>query len=310
MGEEPFFIDSITDYLEKRVLSDSEKAFNLMVWYGRDTDIRSIVATARRYPMMASRQVIIIKEAQNLKSLEGIEHYLSAPLNSTILAFAYKHKKIDKRTKPAKFLSERSLLFESDKIREDRVPAWINNYLTSLGYQIDRKAATLLVDFLGNDLGRITNELRKLILVLPSGSLQITSGLIERNIGISKDFNSFELNRALVSGDVVKANRIIRYYNSNPKNYPIVLTLSSLFFYFAKILLYHGLTDKDTEIVARELGIKPYFVSEYQQAAKTFDLAKTCQIITWLRQYDLKAKGASAASEGDLLKELVYRILH
>ena len=309
-GEEPFFIDSITDYLAGQVLSEPEKAFNQLILYGRDTDIGNIITCARKFPMMASRQVIIIREAQNLKSLDGLEHYLAAPMNSTILAFAYKYKKIDKRTKLARLLAEKSVLFESDKIREDKIPAWIINHLSAQSYQIEQKAAALLVDFLGNDLGRIINELGKLILVLPSGSKQITAGLIEKNIGISKDFNNFELNRALVSRDIVKANRIISYFSSNPRNNPIVVTISSLFFYFSKILLYHGLVDKSRENIARELGVNPYFVAEYQQAARSFSLVKTRQVIAFLRQYDLMTKGASAASDGELLKELIYKILH
>jgi DNA polymerase-3 subunit delta len=310
MGEEPFYIDVIADYFIANVLDESEKAFNQLVLYGRDTDMGSIVTSARKFPMMASRQLIVVKEAQNLRNLEGLESYLTAPLASSILVFAYKYKKIDKRTKLAKLLAEKSVLFESDKVREDKVPAWISSHVASSGYQIDQKAATLLVDFLGNDLGKIANELEKLILVIPQGTKQISAALIEKNIGISKDFNNFELNRALVSRDVVKANRIIRYFANNPRNNPFVLTISSLFFYFAKVLLYHGIPDKSKENVARELGINPYFVAEYQQAARNFPLSKTRQIISWLREYDLKAKGASAASEGDLLKELIYRILH
>lgn len=310
MGEEPFFIDGITDFLAGQILNESERAFNQLILYGRDTDIGNIISYARKFPMIASRQVIIIKEAQNLKSLEGLEHYLAAPMNSTILAFAYKYKKIDKRTRLAKLLAEKSVLLDSDKIREDKMPDWISNHVTMQGYLIERKAATLLVDFLGNDLGKITNELGKLILVLPTGSKQITAGLIEKNIGISKDFNNFELNRALVSRDIVKANRIISYFNNNPRNNPMVVTISSLFFYFSKILLYHGLQDKSKENVVRELGINHYFVAEYQQASRTFTLAKTRQVIAWLRQYDLMSKGASAASDGELLKELIYRILH
>jgi DNA polymerase-3 subunit delta len=310
MGEEPFFIDGITDFLAGQILSESEKAFNQLILYGRDTDIGNIISYARKFPMIASRQVIIIKEAQNLKSLEGLEHYLAAPMNSTILAFAYKYKKIDKRTRLAKLLAEKCVLLDSDKIREDKMPDWISNHVTKQGYQIERKAAALLVDFLGNDLGKVTNELGKLILVLPAGSKQITAGLIEKNIGISKDFNNFELNRALVSRDIVKANRIISYFNNNPRNNPLVVTISSLFFYFSKILLYHGLQDKSRENVIRELGINPYFVAEYQQASRTFTLEKTRQVIAWLRRYDLMSKGASAASDGELLKELIYRILH
>jgi DNA polymerase-3 subunit delta len=310
MGEEPYFIDVITDYVSENALSESDKAFNQLVIYGRDTDMSNIITSARRYPMMAPKQLIVVKEAQQMRNLEGLENYLNFPMPTTILVVAYKYKKIDKRTKLAKLLNEKCVLFESDKVREDKVPAWIIGHLNGLGFQIESKAATLLTDFLGNDLGRIEKELEKLRLVLEPGSKQITAVHIEKNIGISKDYNNFELNRALVSHDIVKANRIIAYFTKNPKNNPFVLTISSLFFYFVKLLLYHGLPDKSKDIVARELGINPYFVAEYQQASKVFPPLKTRQIISWLREYDLKAKGGSPASDGDLLKELTFKILH
>ncbi len=237
MGEEPYFIDLVTDYITEHVLSAEEKSFNQLVLYGRDTDIKLIVSSAKRYPMMASRQVIIVREAQQLRSLEGLEFYMSAPMPSTVLVFAYKYKKLDKRTKLAKLLGEKSVMLESDKLREDKVPAWIMGYLKERGYSSDQKTATLLVDFLGNDLGKIGNELDKLILVVPSGSKVITADLIEKNIGISKDYNSFELNRALATGDLVKSGRIVRYFTNNPKNNPFILTIASLFYYFTKILL-------------------------------------------------------------------------
>lgn len=310
MGEEPYFIDAITDYIGEHVLAEAEKAFNQMILYGRDTDIRSVISSAKRFPMMAPYQVIIVREAQQMRNLEGLELYLDNPAPTTVLAFAYKHKKLDKRTKVAKALAEKSVVLESDKLREDKVPAWISGYLGGKGYQIEPKAASLLVDFLGNDLAKIGNELDKLLLVMTPSSRQVTDSLIEKNIGISKDYNTFELCRALVAHDIVKANRIVQHFGNNPRNNPFVLTISSLFYYFAKILLYHGLPDKSKEVVARELGIGPYFVAEYQLAARAYPFAKTRRIISWLREYDLKAKGGSAASEVDLLKELIYRILH
>src|SRR5512133_3317663 len=212
MGEEPWFIDFITDFIAANALSESEKAFNQLVLYGRDTDIGNIINSARRYPMMSSRQVIIVKEAQQLKNLDSLDTYAASPMPSTVLVFAYKYKKVDKRTKVGKVLNEKSVLFESDKVREDKVAAWIISYLKNLGIQIEGKAATLLVDFLGNDLGKIVKELEKLMLVLPAGTKQITTIDIKKNIGISKDFNNFELNRALVEDDILKANRIIRYF--------------------------------------------------------------------------------------------------
>jgi DNA polymerase-3 subunit delta len=310
MGEEPFFIDEITGYLAEHVLTAEEKSFNQLVLYGRDTDMKTIVSSARRYPMMASRQVIIVREAQQLKNLEGLESYLAAPMPSTVLVFAYKHKKLDKRTKLVKLIGEKTVFLESDKLREDKVPAWIISYLKQRDYLADQKTATLLVDFLGNDLGKIGNELDKLMLVMPSGSREVTAELIEKNIGISKDYNTFELTKALATGDLVKSGRISRYFATNPKNNPFVLTLASLFFYFSRILLYHGLTDKSRENVARELGINPFFAGEYIQAASRFSLAKTRMVITWLREYDLKSKGGSMASEGDLLRELIFKITH
>jgi len=260
--------------------------------------------------MMAPCQVIIIREAQQLKNLDGLESYLTAPMASTRLVFAYKYKKLDKRTKLARMLVDKSVLFESDKLREDKVPAWIIGYLKEKGYTADQKSASLLVDFLGNDLGKIANELEKLLLLIPAGSKLISADLIEKNIGISKDYNNFELTRALAWGDIGQSNRIIRYFNNNPRNNPIILTLSALFYCFLKVLIYHGIRDKSKENIARELGINPYFTGEYQQAAKTFPLTKTLQIISWLREYDLKSKGGSSSSEGDLLKELIFKILH
>ncbi len=310
MGEEPYFIDRITGYIADHILKEPEKSFNQLILYGRDTDMNNIITSARRYPMMAPCQVVIVKEAQQLRNLDGLDSYLTTPMATTRLVFAYKFKKLDKRTKLARMLAEKSVYLESDKLREDKIPAWIAGYLKDKGYQTDQKSATLLVDFLGNDLAKIANELDKLLLILPTGETRITAELIEKNIGISKDYNNFELTRALAIGDILQANRIVWYFASNPKNNPFVLTLASLFYYFIKVLQFHGLTDKGREVVARELGIHPYFVSEYQQAAKTFTLARTRQIISWLREYDLKAKGGSPAPEGDLLKELIYKIMH
>jgi DNA polymerase-3 subunit delta len=239
-----------------------------------------------------------------------LESYLSHIVPTTLLVFAYKYKKLVKRTKLFKAILEKSVVFESDKLREDKVPSWILEYMKEKKFQVDQKAATLLVDFLGNDLGRIIMELDKLMLVVPAGSNQITSALIEKNIGISKDFNNFELIRALVNRDALKSNRIALYFANNPKNNPFILTISSLFYYFSKVLIYHSLADKSRENVARELGINSYFANEYQQAARVFPPEKTRLIISYLREYDMKDRGYSTASASDLLKELIYKILH
>jgi DNA polymerase III subunit delta len=310
MGEEPYFIDVITGYLTDHILTDAEKSFNQLVLYGRDTDMNTILSSARRFPMMASCQVIVIREAQQLRNLEGLDSYLNSPMATTRLVFAYKYKKLDKRTKLARLLAEKSVLLESEKLREDKVPAWINGYLKDKGCQADLKSASLLVDFLGNDLGKIANELDKLMLVMPAGLKQITADLIEKNIGISKDYNNFELTKALAFRDISKSNRIAHHFSIHSKNNPLILTLSALFYYFVRVLHYHCLSDKSKENIARELAIKPFFAEEYQQAGRSYSLVKTQQIISWLREYDLKSKGGSMASEGDLLKELIYKILH
>jgi len=296
--------------LAENVLNESEKAFNQSVVYGRDTTIRDIITMARRFPMMSPLQLIIVKEAQLMKSFDGIEHYLEQPMQTTVLVFAYKYKKIDKRTRAGKAITEKCLVFESDKVREDKIPAWIDTFLSAKGAVIEPKAAVMLTEFLGNDLSKLSNELEKLLIILPGGTKRINTTHIEQNIGISKDFNNFELTNALTNRDVVKANRIIRYFGNNQRSNPYVLTISALFYYFSKILLYHGLKDKSRSNVAGELGINPYFVAEYQKAAQTFSLSKVRQIITFLREYDLKNKGGSTASEEDLLKELIYKILH
>jgi DNA polymerase-3 subunit delta len=223
-GEEPYFIDIISTYIAENALREEERAFNQTILYGRDSDTRNVLSSAKRFPMMAPRQVIIVREAQQLRNLDGLESYLAAPVVSTVLVFAYKYKKIDKRTKVSKLLMEKCVLLESNKLREDKVGSWINGYLKENGYQADAKSVALLVDFLGNDLGRITNEIDKLLVVMPAGSHQITPELIEKNIGISKDYNNFELTKALSTGNVARTARIISYFSANPKNNPFLLS--------------------------------------------------------------------------------------
>jgi DNA polymerase-3 subunit delta len=311
MGEEPYFIDILTDYIAENILNETEKTFNQLIIYGKDTDVKTVINAARRFPMMAQFQVVIVKEAQHIKNIEELQYYINQPLESTILVINYKYKKIDKRTKFYKLLNEKGAVFESEKLYEDKVPSWITAYLQQIGVQIEPKASAMLVDFLGNDIGKIVNELDKLRLILPKGSTLITAIQVEQNIGISKDYNTFELNKALVSKEILKANRIVYHFSKDPKNNPIVLTLSSLYYFFGKLLLFHGLKDKSRENVAKSLGINPFFVPEYQLAAKNYPSPKVINIIALLREYDLKSKGiGSTASEGDLLKELVYKIIH
>lgn len=311
-GDEPFFIDKITSYIEKNVLTETEKAFNQVIIYGSDTDAANLINAARRYPMMSKYQVVIVKEAQNIKNFDDIVYYAENPLGSTILVINYKFKKIDKRKKLYNAINKNGVILESNKLYDNQVPDWITAWLNEKKIEIKPAAAVLLTEFLGNDLGKIVNELEKLIITLPSTKKEIDAAHIERNIGISKDFNNFELQNALVSKDVLKANRIINYFDKNPKNNPLVLTITSLYYFFSKILLYHSLPDKSKPNVASALKINPYFVGDYQKAAKVFPFEKTKKIISHLREYDLKSKGVGNVStpDGDLLKELVFKIIH
>ncbi|CAN5296789.1 DNA polymerase III subunit delta [soil metagenome] len=311
MGEEPYYIDKISDFIENSLLTEEEKGFNQMVLYGRDTSIEDIVSNARRYPMMAERQVIIIKEAQDLvKTIDKLETYTENPQVTTTLVFCYKYKSIDKRKKLYKALSKTGVLFDGKKLYENQVPAWIQKTLKGRDYQISLKAAQMLVEFLGTDLSKIDNELQKLQLVTPAGST-ITPELIEENIGISKDFNNFELRKAVGEKDDVKAHRIINYFAQNQKDNPMVVTVSLLYGFFAQILQYHGLTDKSKANVAKYLKVHPFFVQDYITAAGNYPMKKASYAIGYLREADVKGKGVGAAGTppGDLLKELLVKIM-
>ncbi len=312
MGDEPYYIDLITDFIAGNILDESERSFNQIILYGKDTTVPFIIDTARRYPMMAPYQVVIIKEAQTLDNIDDLCFYAEAPLHSTILVINYKYKSLDKRKKLSKIISEKGVLFESKKLYDDKIPGWITNYLDEKNITIDLKASFLLTEFLGSDLGKISNELDKLIITLPEKSRNITADHIERNIGISKDYNNFELNRALIQKNILKANRIINYFDKNQKNNPFFLTMASLYYLFSKVLIYHSMKDKSRNNVASVLHIKPFFVPDYELAARHFTEDKLISIISLLREYDLKSKGFGNVSvpPGELLKELVYKILH
>jgi DNA polymerase-3 subunit delta len=311
-GEEPYYIDLIAEYIQEKVLPEDEKAFNQIILYGEDTNIAAIIDTARRFPMMSSHQVLIIKEAQSLKKLEELIIYLEKPLLSTILVFSYKYKTIDKRTKLHKILESHGVYFESPRIRDYLIPTWIERYLMTKGIKADPSASAMLTEYLGTDLHKIVNELDKLIITLQPGKPLITTTLIEKNIGISKDYNNFELQKAIGEKNILKANMIVHYFADNPKDNPITLSIASLFGFFSKLLTFHYLTDKSKNNVASVLKINPYFVKEYENSASKYNVAKTVQIISLLRTYDMKSKGYGdpGTEPGDLLKELVFRILH
>lgn len=311
-GDEPYYIDLITDFIEEKVLPDSEKAFNQITVYGEDTTIQAVIDLARRFPMMASHQVIIVREAQSIKKIDELAVYLEKPLLSTILVFNYKYKAIDKRTKFFKTIENTGVYFESMRLRDYQVAPWIERYLMIKGIKIEPNASAMLTDFLGTDLHKIVNELDKLMITLPAGKPLITNALIEKNIGISKEYNNFELQKAIGDKNVIKANMIINYFANNQKDNPITLTIASLFSLFSRILAYHYLTDKSKNNVASFLKVHPFFVKDYEAAASKYTITKTVKVIGLLRNFDMKSKGfGDAGTEpGDLLKELVYRILH
>ena len=311
MGEEPYYIDKISDLIEDTILDEAEKGFNQTVLYGRDVTIEDIVGSAKRFPMMAERQVLIVKEAQDLsRTIEKLTSYAENPQPSTVLVINYKYKKLDKRKKLYKAVDKIGLIYESKRLYDNQVADWIRRVLSGKKYQVEPKAAQMLVEFLGTDLSKINNELEKLITILPKETI-ITPEHIEDNIGISKDFNNFELRKAVGEKDVVKANQIINYFTQNPKNNPLVMTISLLNGFFTQVLVYHGLQNKSRDQVAKALGIRPFFVVDYITAAKNYPMRKVAQIIALLRDADVKSKGVGAnQSNGDILKELLFKILH
>jgi len=311
MGEEAFFIDQISDYIEDHVLLDSEKSFNLTISYGKDTDVHTLISYAKRFPMMSNHQVIIVKEAQNLDRIEEFQTYIENPLKSTILVLCYKYKTLDKRKTFTKTISKHGVLFESHKLYDNQLPDWIVQFLKQKKYTISLKASLLLAEYLGADLSRIANELGKLMLNVPAGT-EISVEHIEQNIGISKDFNVFELQKAIGIKDIFKANQIINYFAANPKDNPLVVTLANFYQFFTKLLICNSLQDKSKNNVAAALSVNPYFVNDYLVAARNYDKNKLIKIIGYLKECDLKSKGIDNISteDGELLKELIYKIMH
>jgi DNA polymerase III subunit delta len=312
-GEEPYFIDAISDYIEQNVLSDLEKEFNQTIVYGKDVDIPTLVSYARRFPMMANYQVIIVKEAQDLDKIEDSAPYFESPLDSTILVLCWKYEKVDRRKTVFKTIEKTGIVFESAKLYDDKIPHWIFEYLKARNYTISLKAAVLLTEFIGNDLSKIVNEISKLIINVPAGQ-EITEEYVERNIGISKDFNVFELQKALGKKDVLKSNQIILHFAGNPRENPLVKVIPMLYGFFSKVLLYHYLPDKSKNTAAAALSVNPFFLPDFQLAARNYPVSKLVSVISTLRDFDLKSKGVdsnnTSVTDGELMKELVFRILH
>ena len=312
MGEESYYVDLITDFMLENLLTDAEKEFDLNVVYGKDVNIRDVIGLARQYPMIAKHRVVLLKEAQDVKNMDDFSLYLQKPMLSTILIINHKNGSLDRRKKVAGEIEKTAVLYESKKLYDNELPGWIMSYVKTKGLGIDERTAELLADYLGSDLGRIVGELDKLSITIPKGETRITPELIERNIGISKEYNDFELQAALIRKDVLKANKIALYYSKSPKNNPLIKTIAVLSVFFSNLMLYHYLVDKSSSAAASELGVAPFRVKDFAEAAKNYNAFKTMNIISMLRDYDAKCKGFESRSipDSELLKELLFKILH
>lgn len=311
-GDEPYFIDKVSDYIEQNVLSEAEKGFNQTIFYGKDTEERTIAHAALRYPMMADKQVIIVKEAQSLKKIEDLSHYAEKPMPSTILVLNYKYKTLDKRTKLYKAVASKGVILSTKRLYENQVASWVEKFLRQRKYTIEPQACQIISDSLGNDLGKIANELNKLIIAVKDTN-HITPAHIEKNIGISKDFNLFELQDALTFRNALKANQIINYFGANQQQHPIQMTIAVLFNYYSKLFAIHFLKDNSEQGVRSKMGGSPYYIKKLVAAAKKYNPTKLYEIIGTLREYDLKSKGMGVSTlvdPAELQKEMIYKILH
>ena len=316
-GEEPHFIDELVSALESQVVDPSMKDFNQSVFYGKDSELGDILDAARRFPMMADRQLVLVKEAQELGAwrrkdeLARLEAYAENPVSTTVLVFAFKGKKADSRLKAVKLLSRNGTLFLSEKVKEWKLAEWIHQHVIEQGLKIDASSSALLADHLGNDLKKIVNEINKLKILMPAGA-QVTPESIEEHIGISKDFNVFELQNAIATKDVGRANRIVNYFEANPKDHPVAMILPVLGSFFSKLFVFHALKDKHPASAAREMKCAPFAVKQYAAAARHYNMTKVGRIFGYLREADRKSKGQQNAttSNGMLLREAVFKILH
>lgn len=310
-GEEPFYIDAISKAINENALEEHERDFNQTILYGKDADVLSIISEVKGFPMMSDRKLVIIREAQDLKDIEKLEAYCAQPNPTTVFVIEYKYKKFDSRKKIFKEISKNGIVFGSEKIKEYQLIDWINNYLKSTEYAITPKASALLADFLGNDLSKITNELDKLALLLQKGTT-INEVHIEENIGISKDYNVFELINAIALRDVPKAMKIVNYFDKNPKSAPLVVVISNVFTFFSRIMRIHFIQNKSNDHIAKELKIHPYATRELLQSTKIYPPKKISANIAILHEYDLKSKGVgnSSFSEGELMRELIFKLMH
>ena len=310
-GEEPYFIDVLTKAIQDNALEESERDFNQSILYGKDAEVLSLISELKSYPMMAERRLVILKEAQYFKAIEQLESYLENPANSTIFVICYKYKTFDARKKTLKNALKNGVVFKSEKVKEYQLAEWIQQYIKTTGYELTSKACMLLIESLGNDLGRIVKELEKLAVLIEKGTI-INENHIEENIGISKDYNVFEITNAVANKDNLKALKIVDYFDHNPKAADLVFVISNLFKFFSQIMRIHFLPNKSREAVARALGVHPFVAGELTNAKNKYDPRKIAANIALIHEYDLKSKGVgnTSTTQGELMREMVYQLIH
>jgi len=309
-GEEEYFIDKVMKFAENNILSESETGFNLSVFYGKDADWAAVINACRRYPMLAAKQVVLLKEAQQMRDIERLEAYIENPLTSTIFVVSYKEKKVDGRTRLAKLLKEKGVVLTTKKLYENQLPEWTEELIESKELSISQKALVLLVDHIGNDLSRIENEIDKIAINLGKRK-NITETDVEQYVGVSKDFNVFELQTALATKNLSKAIRIIQYFEANPKAAPIQLILPSLYAFFSKVFMIYGLNTRDEKTIASSLGINAFFIKDYLRTTTMYSYADIEKLLLLLSDYNLKSIGINSAgtSDASLLKEMVIKMI-
>jgi DNA polymerase III subunit delta len=309
-GEEDYYIDVVMNYAEHHILNESEAGFNLTVFYGRDADWSAVVNACRRYPMFAERQVVLLKEAQQMKDIDKLESYVDSPLSSTIFVVSYKEKTLDGRTALSKTLKKKAEVFTSKKIYDSKLPEWTAEMVQSKGFSIAQKALMLLVDHIGNDLSRIANEVDK-VLVNLGGEKLITEDDIENYVGVSKEYNVFELQDALGKKDLAKAIKIINYFEGNPKAAPIQMILPALYNYFSKAYMLCSLQGKDDKTAAAAIGVNPFFIKDYHAIVRNYSFSGVEQALLLLHQYNLRGIGVgdTGTPDASLLKEMVVKMM-
>ena len=313
-GEEGYYIDLLSDFFETNVVAEEFRDFDQTIVYGRDVAMRDVVGMAKRFPMMATRQLVMVKEAQDIaqKEWDLLAAYLEQPPDNTVLVFCYRNKNFDKRTKAYNAIKNAGVFYERKKLYDSDVPTWIANYVRQRGRTITEKAALLLFEAIGNNLNKLSNELEKIFVMVREGE-NVTDTVIERNVGISKDYNIFELQNAIGRKDVVRCNKIVNYFADNPKSAPMPVVVANLYSYVLKTMIYLQLPDKSQYTAASALGVNPFFVKDYETAARNYSLPKLAACIGYLHDADMRSKGfhnTGSITEGELLKELVFKIIH